>query len=309
MVDFFELPEYEDSRVVILNRTSIEGHDALRKAKEKHGFRLIVDLDDFWNLYFHHHDYASWINNMVPKSIVKHLHLADVVTVTNTQLADEVKKTVPSAKVEILPNALPYDRDQFKVDREEADTLRFFYAGGASHAYDIGVLREAIQLMNAGHVGHEFILAGYKNAPDSIKEQWDNMMRVFHPGQDPSGWPIRKAKKLTNYMELYEEADVVLAPLEDNRFNRCKSNLKILEAGCKNAAVLASCIPPYYNDLDKDFVTYAEGPRSWYEIMRLMLKNPTMVKEQGLALGAHVREHYHLDKVNIVRRQIVESLL
>lgn len=246
---------------------------------------------------------------MMPKSVTRHIHLADVVTVTNTQLADEVRAVRPDVQIEILPNALPFDSGQFVSDKEEADTMRFFYAGGASHAYDITLLKTAIQEMNKTQVGHEFILAGYKQAPDSIKEQWDNMMKVFYPGKDPISWPIRKGRVLGSYMQLYEEADVVLAPLEDNRFNRCKSNLKVLEAGCKYAPVLASYVPPYLNDLDKDVVMYADSARSWYEMMRLLLKNPTMVWEQGQALGEHVRQHYHLDKVNEKRRQIVESLL
>lgn len=309
LVDLSRPPALENTQVVVMNRTSIEGPDALAKSKKQYGFKVILDLDDYWNLYPHHHDYVAWINNMVPRTIVKHIHLADVITVTNQQLADEVLKVRPEAMVEIIPNALPFDQGQFNDEREEADTFRFFYAGGASHAYDIGILREAILEMNKTQLGHEFILAGYRSSPDSIRDQWDNMMRVFYPGVDPSGWPVRKGRTLDKYMELYKEADVVLIPLEDNHFNQCKSNLKVLEAGCKRVPVIASGILPYFNELDKPVLNFADTPRSWYEMMRLMMKNPGYVREQGEALGEHVRQHYDLRKVNEVRRQIVESLL
>lgn len=310
LVDFEKLPaSYADAAVVVMNRTSIEGHDALAAAKRKHGFKVILDLDDYWNLYPHHHDYVAWINGMIPKAITKHIQLADVITVTNQQLADEVLKLRPEATVEIIPNALPFDQDQFTDEREEADTFRFFYAGGSTHAFDIGVLREPIREMNSTQTGHEFILAGYRSSPDNIKDQWDNMMRVFYPNMDPSAWPIRKGRLLSKYMELYKEADVVLVPLEDNQFNRCKSNLKVLEAGCKRVPVIASCVLPYYNELDKPYLSYAESPRSWYELMRLMMRNPNYVRDQGEALGEHVRKHYDLKKVNEHRRQIVQSLL
>jgi hypothetical protein len=41
--------------------------------------------------------------------------------------------------------------------------------------------------------------------------------------------------------------------------------------------------------------------------MRVCLVYPRLAAEMGAALANHVREHYHLDKVNEIRRQIVES--
>lgn len=293
---------------MIFNRCSIEGFDTFAEIKAQCGFKVILDLDDYWNLYAHHHEFGNWINAKMPRWIMKNIHLADAITVTHSLLAEKVLEVKPDADVHVIPNGLPFDEGQYTRHREEDDRVRLLYAGGASHVYDVAELRAPLQQVNETLAGHEIILAGYKDNPEKIKSQWDRMLETFYPHLQAAHRPIRRGKPLSKYMQIYEEADVVLAPLEDNEFNRYKSNLKVLEAGCKGAAVIASAIHPYDNPLDREFLTFADSSVGWYEAMRYHIRNPQYCKDMGQALAEHVRKHYHIDKINLHRRQLLEHM-
>lgn len=105
------------------------------------------------------------------------------------------------------------------------------------------------------------------------------------------------------YMDYYRYLALSYAPLVNNEFNRCKSNLKALESGVNYTALMASDIHPYYNELDKDVVIYCKD-NEWDEKIDYCKRNPEYVKEMGLKLGEHVREHYDLIKINELRREV-----
>ena len=54
---------------------------------------------------------------------------------------------------------------------------------------------------------------------------------------------------VTSYAKNYSYFDVLLAPLKNHIFNRVKSQLKVIEAGFKHKAIIASSIGPYTIDL------------------------------------------------------------
>ena len=55
------------------------------------------------------------------------------------------------------------------------------------------------------------------------------------------------------FLHILSNVDIALLPLLDNRFNRCKSDLKFIQCAARGAVVLAS--PPVYSDSVADGVT------------------------------------------------------
>jgi glycosyltransferase involved in cell wall biosynthesis len=67
-------------------------------------------------------------------------------------------------------------------------------------------------------------------------------------------WIIQKRLKakyrmnpvdITQYAQLYKFFDVSLSPLKNSTFNKCKSELKVVEAGFTRTAIIASNVTPY----------------------------------------------------------------
>jgi hypothetical protein len=63
-----------------------------------------------------------------------------------------------------------------------------------------------------------------------------------------SGVPIEEYPRKLASLNL----DLALAPLEENAFNECKSNLRLLEYGACGFPVIATDIVCYQNDLARD---------------------------------------------------------
>jgi len=285
---------YAAAELIVFNRLAHEPPERFFAQQKLHGFKYIVDIDDYWHLYPHHHIYANWQKAKFTEKIMAFIKGANAVTTTNSALAAKVAQL--NKNVVIIPNALPFDHGQFDSTNNTDDQIRFVYAGGSSHYHDFALVAGAIK----GTTRVNFTLAGIENNPAWLQMQ--ALLRNVSYGK-------RACQPLDSYMSVYSNANVSLAPLEANEFNCLKSNLKMLEAGCKNLAFIASKTAPYFNELDKRYVMYAETESEWKALMAECIKDPAIVKEAGLQLGEHVRQHYDLRKVNEIRRQLYESML
>jgi hypothetical protein len=72
--------------------------------------------------------------------------------------------------------------------------------------------------------------------------------------------------------------DLALAPLEHNRFNEAKSNLRILEYGALGWPVIASDIQPYRNAPVR---LVNNSSRAWINAIREHVSDPTEARRAG----------------------------
>jgi processive 1,2-diacylglycerol beta-glucosyltransferase len=258
------------------------------RAFKADGGRFIYDQDDTIHLPAGHPLAKQYANPAVQDRLRALLSLADVVTVTTTRLAQEFRH-MTRAPIEVLPNALPFDRDQFTRSPGVTADRPIVWAGGMSHEVDLALVRDIID-------GRQIALAGYqRTAP------WFNMVQMF------PGCRVKPALPVRQYMQHYDGHQFAIAPLAASPFAECKSNLKILEAGAKGLPIICSRTPPYWMGRRIPGVTFARDESDWRHRTLIMRNNPQQCAEQGDALAAWVRENYHLDTVNEHRRQILEG--
>lgn len=267
------------------NRIASGGLEKLRQLKAR-GVRIVMDLDDHFDLPTDHYLYQSFKRSGMSQHIVSGLLLADVVVVTTAVLAAAVAPF--NNNVVIVPNALPFDTGQFTLSQDTSSSTPFVYAAGTSHYPDLQMISDYLP-------AHSLTIAGEVAG----QAEWAKM-RLCAPDQN---WlPILP---LSSYMTAYDGHWAAIAPLVDNPFNRCKSNLKTLEAGAKGIPLIASDIHPYRNWQDQQHVVFCASPSDWHREIKAM--TPAKAEDCGQALSAHVREHYQLRDANELRRQIIES--
>lgn len=117
------------------------------------------------------------------------------------------------------------------------------------------------------------------------------------------------------YMEHYNEIDVLLVPLQCNEFNSCKSELKFVEAGMMNVAVVASNFGPYTigstNFFEKGGKINEKGNcvlidnnrahKEWSKTIEKLVKNPEYVTTLKENMHKHVLENYDINKITADR--------
>lgn len=287
---------YMQSQVLVMNRIFPLGDHRLEQLKAN-GVKIVVDLDDYWELPKEHPNYWQY-KNQAARLIVKSLRSADMVTVTTNRLYEKVKPY--NSNVHVIPNAIPFGQGQFTPrPPKENDAFNFVYTGQTSHLEDIKLL-ERVMYKIRSIPGTSFTLAGWSNNKvfkemESVFKGLPNYSRIEH-------------LPLNNYMSAYDKADCSLIPLRNNEFNWHKSNLKILEAAAKKIPVIASEVPPY-SDEDPPGVCWVGYPMEWVEHIKFFKENPNAAVEMGEELYEWAFENYNLDHWNKVRFQLYESLV
>jgi len=137
--------------------------------------------------------------------------------------------------------------------------------------------------------------------------------------------PYRRVwtKPISTYASNYNLFDVSLAPLEENVFNKVKSQLKVIEAGFHHKAIIAQNFGPYKIDL-KNAVKFGGGfeedgngilidtlknHKDWYASIKKLIQNPEVVTQLQENLYNTVKDTYSLDKVTEQRKELYLDLV
>ncbi len=289
--------------VVIVNRM---WHPELLEQRKKYGFKLVVDMDDYW-IVDHYHisamDYGASNHDL---EIVKFMKAADMVTCTHERLAERIYPY--NKNVVILPNAIPYGEFQFTDTKEECDKTRFFWAGGISHEPDLRLLKNPISKIKGSDIEDKvkMIVGGFSDSNYTEQKVWGAMANHF-TGDKQLDSTAMKAMNVFEYYTMYQFCDIALVPLRKSNFNTYKSNIKILEAAGKSAPVICSSVHPYLG-FPEDLVNYAHEDKMWLHWMRKAVYEPKWRIEQGKALREYVDKHYNFKEINLQRRAAFDSL-
>lgn len=283
--------------IVIFNRflTSTDAK-LLVKMKLKYDFKLIVDNDDYWILPPSHVLYERYKESNISEVITEYMRVADLCTCTHERLADEIYKY--NTNVEILPNALPYGKEQFQDDKIDSDMVRLFWSGSGTHAPDMDILRNPIKKIN---FPIKTVIAGYNLGEKHI---WDRMIGVFTNGLklNPT---IYDYAGVTKYMGAYADSDISVIPLVENKFNAMKSNLKVLETASKRNPAIVSNVHPY-----KDMpVCYVNNQKDWYYWIKLLTFDDAARIEYGQKLFEYCDRVYNFEAINNKRFAIYNKLI
>lgn len=125
--------------------------------------------------------------------------------------------------------------------------------------------------------------------------------------------PYRRiwAKDVNNYAKMFDEIDVLLIPLVDDQFNRCKSPLKVIEAAFKKKAVICNDVIPYAEFTDRDLV-YKVEPRNdavgFFNGMREAINEPQKRIDRTEALYEYVKKKYNLIHITETRKELYDML-
>ena len=149
------------------------------------------------------------------------------------------------------------------------------WAGGIHHAGDLAVLQPVIEA-TAAEVDWIFMGLCLKQARPYVAE--------VHPGVPFDAYPAALAAL---------DLDLAVAPLELNRFNQAKSNLRLLEYGVLGWPVVCTDLLPY----QKAPVTRTpNNPAAWIRAIREHVNDPEASKAAGAELQNWVLNYWLLDQ-------------
>ena len=266
-----EIDKYKDvmTHLVVNRGLSSKNHRAFKAMLLKNNIKLILDIDDWWVLPRSHANRS----NQKTQDIIWTLKIADEIHTTNAYLAEKVQKENPYVPIWILPNAIDTRRDQW-ADIEKEEGFNVGYMGALHHDEDLAYNRINLAGLNSYSIPY------YKERLNASNEF------------ERADW--------SDYGKLYKKIHVSIAPLAPSTFNKCKSNLKALEAGFTKTCIIAQDMHPYTPFLNENNSILCKGPAHWEQ----ELKNLDPERCKALAEQLHKDvQFYSIENINNTRQQ------
>lgn len=238
---------------------------------------FVYELDDYLGEIPEASFHASFMPPDIEDRIGRALQYCDRATTTTASLAAWLKG-LGAKDVRVVPNALPQARLKGRT-ASPAGKLRIGFAGGMSHSGDLELIKPAMLAIGDAVT---WVFMGTK--PDGLRSDFPV---EFHEGV-----------AATSYLDVMGtlDLDLMLAPLETNEFNRCKSNLRLVEAGAIGASVIAQDLLPYHADKPPVFA-YATTPETWTAAIQKFIATKASVRQHDAdALRTWVGRHYTLER-------------
>ena len=282
--------DYSQFDVIIFSRwLGAKHYDVLKKIADS-GTPYVVDIDDYWILP--KYNPAYWAYRKGIKQCVKDsINYADAVITTTPALAKEIRQI--NENVIIASNCLDYTHKQWEaVPSERTDKVKVGWVGGVTHEEDLKLIADQIKGLDI-----EFYICGY--TPGEI---WNRIAKSMPDAK------IVEGTSVFEYGEVYKHFDIVIAPLQDNKFNQCKSELKIVEASAYKKPIICSAVYPYLYHQANDGVLLVTQNDWRTAIQKLIDAGHSVRQSMGLSNYDYCQKHHNLELHNLTRLQLYKSL-
>ena len=236
-----------------LSRSHISFYKKLHAMKNRFNFRMVFELDD---ALFKEDipDYNQAKHIFEAEGIYNHLkegiELFDEVTVTTHNLKNYYQEKTDQKNFSVIPNYPPmfwigreYDEEILRRNyRRYRSRPRILYAGSASH-FDI-------RPIHPDDIVDDFTPVKEAVLSTLEKYQWifvGAMPKCLDPFVSAGLVEFHSWKSMALYPRLLAalQVNMWIAPLMHNRFNECKSDLKVLEASALGHPIACQNISTY----------------------------------------------------------------
>lgn len=269
-----DLRRYDPDVVIMQRQYMPEQLAAMQRIQRFSRAFKVYELDDFLPAIPLHSAYRGHMPRDVRKSMRLALRMVDRFVVSTPTLADACSGW--HQRIHVVENRLPVSWwKSLQGQRRQSTRPRVGWAGGVGHGGDLQLIADVVKEL-ANEV--EWVFFGM--CPEKLRPY----ISEFHPGVEIEAYPATLAAL---------NLDLALAPLEQNLFNECKSNLRLLEYGACGFPVICSDVGSYRGELPVTRVR--NRTRDWLAAIREHLHDRDASEAMGDALQAQVRAHWMLE--------------
>lgn len=341
---------------------SYDSHNQIQQYLKENNIKTVLDIDDFWDLGSFHPMSRMYREYKHKERIIANIQNADYVTTTTTIFANKIAShnknvfvlpnAIDTSESQFNPEPIKSDKLRFGLICGSSHEHDIALLKGMTNSLPKDVL-DKIQIVLCG-----FDLNGSMTEKDPVtgkmftrslkptesvwfkyemvltdnyklvSEQYKDFLLKFIPNVD---YPLTDnemyrrcwTKNIHQYATHYNNIDVLLAPLKVCEFNRYKSQLKVIEAGFFNKAIIAQDYGPYQIDLthalNKDgtvnpmgnalMVDNAKNHKMWAKYIIKLVNEPELLRQLQTNLNNTVKDKYSIAEVTKQRAELYKSII
>lgn len=143
------------------------------------------------------------------------------------------------------------------------------------------------------------------------------------PGIEKESYVRQWTRDVDHYCTHYNTIDVLLVPLRESVFNSCKSQLKLLEAGFMDTAVVCSDFGPYTIDTiplierggninpegNAILIDESRNHKDWAKAITKLVKNPELITLLKDNLAKTIKPRYNMETLSHERANFYKSII
>lgn len=280
LLQVVDLERYDPDVIVLQRQIGDERLDAMRRIKAFSKAFKVYELDDYLPNLPMKNQHREHMPKDILRSLRRGLGYVDRFVVSTEALAEAFSGL--HGDIHVAPNCLPTEWwGNLTSRRCRGQKPRVGWAGGVSHTGDLQLIIDVVKAL-AREV--EWVFFGM--CPAEIAPY----VTENHPGVEIDLYPKALARL---------DLDLAIAPVEQNLFNECKSNLRLLEYGACGFPVVCSDVRCYQGDLP---VTRVKNRfKDWVDAIRMHISDLDASAKQGDLLRQRVSAEWMLDGNNLQR--------
>lgn len=292
-----------DTDIALFHRPEIHYFHVVAKILKEAGKKIVFDNDDtflvdkthpFWN-----RDERGFIcqNKKKNKLLYNFITNADLVTTTTETLAKEYRKY--NSNVVVLPNCVQ-PKDWGRPKRNKGKKIRIGLVGSVAYSMDFDIIKDIIRKLDKRD-DVQIVMFGLpskevRKKNKLVDEVYETELKFWDSLENLEHVPWCKMKdyiKTLNNLRL----DIMLIPRKDCYFDKCKSNIKYLEAAmCKIPVIASSFEDSPYEELDGTIGIKVKEDEDWMVIIEDLIVNKKKRRAIGKAAYKYVIKNYNINK-------------
>lgn len=299
----------KQGKIWFMKMTDNEGIDFLVDvARQFTDSKYVLDLDDDPFTFSKNHPEYKTLKERMPQ-VRKMVEMADHVVVSTEPLKEIVSKVNPY--VTVIPNAIDPAIWKVKNTKNTDGKIHIGWIASASHIADLPVIMEALR----------DIVKKYDNVHIHFAGMIDmKIVDMENPTEDIINLAVLKSLVERSRMKVdfsalvgrfthhvgtkgYEEfpsflaslgLDIAVAAIENNQFNRAKSNIKWMEHAMLEIPMVLSDVGPYKCVKHGEDGFLAKTKDDWVKYLSLLIEDAELRKKIGVNAKKATLEGYDI---------------
>jgi len=259
--------------------------------KDFTGAKVVLDLDDDpVHTNIDHPDFEE-LDKKKPNRL-EMIRMADHIVASTPNVASVVEEINPH--VTVIPNAIDPEIWKVKRKRRKDGKIRIVWISSGSHFSDLPLIKTVMDEILGTYPNVEFHFAGM------VWGDAENDRFFHHEG----------TLGYKDFPQFYADLDpdIAIAPLKDNQFNNCKSNIKWLEASMLAVPTVASDVLPYSDIKHGETGYLATTPSQMTKYIKWLIEDPELRKKIGKAAKKEAETKWHIDNFLPLYEKLFEKL-
>lgn len=282
------------SDILILHLLS--EHDLLPiiEERKRQGRPTIYELSD--NIMAMHEGVGikGWFSDPVNLALAfQYMKLADAVQVTGSGLADQFRI--------INPNMVIFENQMAtlgRVGRRPSKRVVLGWAGSSGHKRDIEAVIDVIGQVMRTYSHVDFAFMGDEAIYHTLSSTLPSGRSMYTP-----------AGTLDDYLFFLQNLDIGIAPLQDNPYNRCRSDVKFLEYASRGVVSILSSLTPYKTLVQHGETGFLYDSSQQLKAILSMLACDRVLRDRISKEAYSYVKHYRLEEMHTERRLAYYSSL